>query len=57
MDYIQFEWTNNGNYLEFHIYENKCEMFFLSETGRMGECEVEEKQLNEMLKSFFRNEL
>ena len=50
---IQMEWINNGDYLEFSIFENKCEVFKMFKDGQSCKQETDEKELKNILQGFF----
>ena len=53
---IQFEWNKeNGDYLEFEIFEEKIEFFILTRKGEEKEFLLEKNQNpNQLLKEFFK---
>lgn len=53
---IQFEWNKeNGDYLEFEIFEEKIEVFILTRKGEEKEFLLgKNKNPNQLLKEFFK---
>lgn len=49
---IQMEWHNDGNYLEFNIFENKCRVFKMFKDGQSCEQEVDAEHLKNILQDF-----